>query len=131
MRNTTTSRRAILAGAAAIPALSLPAIAGTDPAFAAIEKFKAADAENEKVLMLEPARPALASADYPAWEKKNEAACYKCLDALNEMLATRPTTRAGAVALIGCLLDVWGERTDDGDMRALLQTLAKAIPRLA
>jgi hypothetical protein len=39
----TSTRRAVLAGAAAIPALSLPAIAAPDPIFAAIESHRQAE----------------------------------------------------------------------------------------
>ena len=39
----TSTRRAVLAGAAAIPALSLPVIAQSDPIFAAIKRHREAE----------------------------------------------------------------------------------------
>jgi hypothetical protein len=41
---TTATRRAILAGTAALPVLSLPAIAQADPIFAVLDRYKKAHA---------------------------------------------------------------------------------------
>ena len=84
-----TTRRAVLAGAAALPALTiipataLPAIGGTDPIFAAIERCRVAEAAG----LIEPVQPGT-----------------KDIRPAREALArTSPTTPAGLVALTGFL----------------------------
>jgi len=86
----TTTRRAVLAGAASLPALAIiPATAlaagGVDPIFAAIEEHKAADAafRDESV-----------SEEIMA-ERGEEAD-----QVLADLLATRPTTISGCVAVL-------------------------------
>jgi len=79
---TITSRRSILAGAAAVPALSLPAFAAVDPIFAAIEKHRLADARYVK--SFEP----------------HEAAVDRGEIAEFEEITARPTTAAGCAAIL-------------------------------
>jgi hypothetical protein len=83
---TTSTRRAILAGAAALPALSLPAIAGTDPIFAAIENHRRADG-------------ACGAAEPCEDEMMNEL-CDVAAKAYAALLALTPTTVAGATAVL-------------------------------
>jgi ABC-type phosphate/phosphonate transport system substrate-binding protein len=120
-----TSRRAVLAGAAALPALAVPAIAMTafaDPIFAAIDRHKTAYAEFVRVVRLEeklhetiPAErrtryhvedrynsEMIANED-PAWTKyqdawfaTNDAADERAIDLLN----VAPTSIAGVAALL-------------------------------
>jgi hypothetical protein len=109
---TTTSRRAILAGAAMFPAVSLPALAAAepDPIFAAIEKMKVTDAEHGRRCKgeLEVIGP-----EYEAWYEAQGIACYAAADARDEMLATVPTTVARAVAMVDAVLASWWGETDD------------------
>ena len=130
----TTTRRAVLAGAAALPALAIiPATVGdaggVDPIFAAIERQKQLWAKWTSVIEPKEVR----SAAYAAWEKRNETAQTAYNDGMDDLLATKPTTRAGATALITHCL------AEDSDLfcrkneptYALLRTLEKAMPALA
>jgi hypothetical protein len=94
-RNTTSlSRRAALAGAAALPALAMPAIAlttaGPDPIFAAIERHRIAHAAF------------WSCNDLPdAVDDDVMDACGTDADrALADLLTTRPTTIAGCIAVL-------------------------------
>ena len=103
---TTTSRRAILAGAAALPALAMPAIASAtvDPIFALIEahrvafprRLEAQRATGEIPLLEDPdcgeADRALHAADDEAFEADMNAAFA--------LVTVPPTTMAGVLALI-------------------------------
>ena len=104
--SSTTSRRAILAGAAMLPAISLPALAAAepDPIFAAIEKMKATDAAHGRRCEGEPE---VRGPEYEAWYEAQGIACYAAADARDEMLATVPTTVAGAVAMLDAVLAAW------------------------
>jgi hypothetical protein len=96
-----TTRRAIMAGTASLPALAAPAAAFTaGPVFAAIEQFRAAWQAHEASCADEPA---YGHPDKPAWEKRQGQACEAELDALRAMLQTRPTSKAGAVAMLKTL----------------------------
>lgn len=93
----TTTRRAILAGAAALPALALPALAAPahDPIFAAIERHRQIEgayvaACNEHV---EQARE-------PAREERVVKLCHRSSNALGELVAMTPTTVAGCAAVL-------------------------------
>jgi len=95
---TTTSRRAILAGAASLPALAIPAAAVTappDPILALIEAHKAA-------FRIRLQKLAIHFADEE--DKGAEAASNKAMDAsvsaAMSLVDTTPTTIAGVVALI-------------------------------
>jgi hypothetical protein len=102
---TTTSRRAILAGAAMLPAVSLPPLAAEpDPIFAAIEKMKVTDAEHGRRCEGEPK---VRGPEYETWYEAQGIACYVAADARDEMLATVPTTVAGAVAMMDAVLASW------------------------
>jgi len=97
---TTTTRRAILAGAAMLPALAIiPATAvvagGVDPIFAAIERHRQIEAAyvaacNEHV---EKARE-------PAREDRVVKLCHRSSNALGELVAMTPTTVAGCAAVL-------------------------------
>jgi len=136
-KHSTTTRRAVLAGAAALPALSLPALAipaQVDPVFAAIERLRRLYAEWTANIHREPSSE---SPEYNAWDQENGDTCHAYNRALDEFIATKPTTRAGAAALIAfCLADECGkfgsdnEHSDCRPTRALLRTLAAAIPTL-
>ena len=165
--NTTSlSRRAVMAGAAMLPALAVPAfagkpkitlddfrqayakldpnaqaflralasehaeveLAGADPIFAAIERQKQLWATWTSII--EPKE--VGSAAYAAYDKLNDAAQTAYNDGMDELLATKPTTRAGATALIAHCL---AEDSDlfcgkDEPTYALLRTLEKAMPAL-
>ena len=88
---TKTSRRAVLAGVAALPALSLPVIAAEpDPAFAAINRARVTYAQSDLVL-----------GSNDDWDSKVCAdANHASNHAHNVVFKTVPTTRAGAAALI-------------------------------
>jgi hypothetical protein len=90
---TRSTRRAILAGAVAIPALGIPALATElDPVFPAIERAREANA----------AVQALGSCD----DDEINAVCDMWRDAHRAAFRTVPTTAAGAVALIGYAIEV-------------------------
>ena len=90
---TTSTRRAILAGAVAIPALGIPPI-GTelDPVIPAIERAREANA----------AVQALGLCD----DDEINAVCDVWRDTHRAAFRTVPTTAAGAVALIGYAIEV-------------------------
>jgi hypothetical protein len=94
---TITTRRAILAGAVTLPALSLPAFAaGVDPVFAAIGKSHVAWERYGNVLKThDPDWDSAVCVDaHSAWTDAHEAA-----------LKTVPTTPKGAAALVAYVLD--------------------------
>ena len=90
---TTLTRRGLVAGTAALPALSSSALAVHDPAFAAIARHREAYAAHAKL--------------FNRWDGRNQdppaalarAAGNAEAKALNALLGTTPTTLAGAVAL--------------------------------
>jgi hypothetical protein len=99
--NTTTSRRAVLVGAAALPAMSLTAIAAeTDPIFAAIDNARSTRTEYSAVNNISGN---MSSSD-PGYEEA-DARTYRAGDVMWEaqhaLFDTTPTTAAGAIALIG------------------------------
>ena len=127
----TTSRRAVPAGAAALPTLSLPALAipaQVDPVFAAIERLRRLDAEWTANIHREPS---LKSPEYDAWDEENGDTCHAYNRALDEFIATKPTTRAGAVSLIAfCLADEcdkFGSDDEHSDCRPT-RTLLRVRP---
>ncbi len=128
------TRRAILAGAAALPTLAIIPVAAiaagcVDPIFAAIERQKQLWAGWDYTTHPEPP---FRSAGYAAWTKWSDAAGRAYNEAFDELLAIKPTTRAGAVALIEYCLSEGARFTNDADdPLALLETLAKALPALA
>jgi hypothetical protein len=104
-----------------------------DPVFAVIKHSERLWAEWTSVSITEPKQ--LRSPDYAAWDKRNTAAGDAYNDAFDELLATKPTTRAGAAALIAhCLSEKcrFSAGTESGGVaKTLLRTLAKAMPALA
>jgi hypothetical protein len=86
------TRRAVLAGAAALPALSVPAIAaGPDPIFAAIERHRQLEAAHISGLS------DIFDRDVEA--QSNER-CSQSFHALGELVAMTPTTPAGCAAVL-------------------------------
>jgi hypothetical protein len=126
---TTTTRRAILAGVAAVPALSLPAIAAVpDPIFAALDRCRAAwdadraagdatgnlqellpdDVRTWRWFVGQPTMPTDPAGDDPRWiaaESANALAGIEDCLATVAMVSTRPTTLPGLAALINCVRD--------------------------
>jgi hypothetical protein len=117
----TTSRRAILAGAATLPVLSVPAVAAIqtepDPIFAAIERHRSAYAEWVAALDYETALEhelpsekrrsdwsrGVVNTDDPRWID-NVVAIDKWHDekaaAMTDLVTVSPTTAAGVLALL-------------------------------
>jgi hypothetical protein len=97
---TKTSRRAILAGAAALPALTMPAVAFAaatpDPIFAALDRHRKIEAAYSAACN-EPTGD-------EATEQAREARVFKLggesSDALGELVTMTPTTVAGCAALL-------------------------------
>ena len=99
----TLSRRTVVAGAAAMPVIALPAAAATlhpDPVYAAIAKHCKLRAGYALALRryalcssFAPEGHALAAAEGAAYEAEQAA----CLD----VASTQPTTLAGVIALLG------------------------------
>jgi hypothetical protein len=130
------SRRSIVAGAAAIPALAVSAAAPAipDPAFAAIDRLWAARKAHEVVCEQEPGD--CHSPLWAEWNVGSDAACSAEWNAMEAMVQTRPTTKAGARALIAAHLkhqrdEVSGHSNTDEIDEMLLRSLAEAIPHLA
>jgi hypothetical protein len=95
----TTTRRAILAGTAALPALSLPAVAQTDPIFAALDRYKEAHAACvaafkacEDLTYETPGAKALE--DWTADLHETDS------DLMVNLLEMTPTTAAGCAAML-------------------------------
>jgi hypothetical protein len=117
MSHANLSRRAIVAGAASVPALvALPAVAAAatepDPAFAAAARLTRAWAEHGRICEAEPEND-FVSPEYTAWKKAEAAAGDEDLAALQEMIETRLTTNAGAVAIVRTYLDTYGQSGSD------------------
>jgi hypothetical protein len=109
---TTTSRRAILAGIASAPALAAPAIAlaaEPDPVFAAIDRHLARDAELHAAHNLSKGGGIKAEQDHQELVSTRDDAQ---MQALADLLTTRPTTLAGCIALLRRLQD-WLDENDD------------------
>jgi hypothetical protein len=130
MTRSNLSRRSIVAGAATLPALAIPAAAAItpDPALAAVERRQAAWKAHVAVCDQEPA---LHSPLYNEWDAKAETVCSVHSDAEWAMLRTIPTTKAGAVAMITSYLERLDVLDDNARERQLLESLAEAIPHLA
>jgi hypothetical protein len=100
---TTTSRRAILAGAAVLPALAIPAMtmlpAGADPIFAAIERHRQIEAAYVAACNAIPSAKFLTPA-INEMEKHAGNLCHRSSDALGDLVAMTPTTLAGCAALL-------------------------------
>lgn len=105
MTTSQTSRRAVLAGLAIVPTISLPAVleaaAEPDPIYAAIEAHRAAEAHYSDVC-LASGKMSRSDARLPDAEAESAAASDAAFDAATALTSTTPTMRAGlncAVAL--------------------------------
>jgi hypothetical protein len=96
----TSTRRAVLAGAAALPAISLPAIATEpDPIFAAIERHKMAFRIEQETCRAEGHMDSSAP-EYKATRAAVDVANDACNEAAYALAELEPTTKAGALALL-------------------------------
>ena len=129
MSKSTLSRRIILAGTAtSLPALAAPTAAfASDPVFAAIERYPAAQKVHVAACKNEPD---FGHPDKPAWEARQSAACGAEWEAFHAMFEIRPTTKVGAVAMLEACRDYAKDCLVE-DTHILLQTLIEAIPGLA
>jgi hypothetical protein len=84
-----------------------------DPIIAAINRYRAAMAELDEIVVREPTLPTGHPADeteeYAVWEAASHKAQDVAAAAWAYVTATQPTTVAGAIALINCYLDAWSE----------------------
>jgi len=94
----TTSRRAVLAGAAAIPALSLPAIAQADPTFAAIERHRLA--ERAYVDAWKGIDPGLETEEAERLKQRAQKLGKESWKQYAALLQVTPTTTAGCAAAL-------------------------------
>ena len=109
-QNTTPSRRAVLAGAATLPALAVPSIVqasnSPDPIFALIERHKTAyrremECGRECFNTVDaPWAPEYDAAVHAAAEAADQSATEASQDAAFALTEIQPTTIAGVVALI-------------------------------
>jgi hypothetical protein len=141
----TTSRRAILAGAASLPALALPAIAtavAADPIFAAIEAHRdleqaffalchREEAMEEAGVVLEPA-----PGDFRTLEMI--ATVNAGITARTVLATTAPTTLAGLVALLDFVVSEYERSNEevmvfDGDDETMdfVRSLARGTRAMA
>jgi hypothetical protein len=90
---------------------------GPDPVFAAVAGVRAAQEQTRSAGRRETALLASGGRNTPehdAWEAEHDAVCDKYCSALEEALSTRPTTIAGAAALVGFYLDECDSTEQDG-----------------
>jgi hypothetical protein len=84
-----------------------------DPVITAINRYRAAMTELDKIAVREPTlpngHPADDTEEYAVWETASHEAQDAAAIAWNEVTATQPTTVDGAIALINCYLEVWSE----------------------
>ena len=85
-----------------------------DPVFTAINRYRAARTEVDRIAVREPmlpnGNPADGTEEYARWETANLKATDAAATAWTEVTTTQPTTVAGAIALIECYLEIWSER---------------------
>ena len=85
-----------------------------DPVITAINRYRAARAEVDKIAVREPmlpnGHPADEMEEYAAWETASLKATDAAATAWTEVATTQPTTVAGAITLIDCYLEIWSER---------------------
>jgi hypothetical protein len=130
------NRRAILAGAATLPAISITALGSEpDPAFAAIEAYKTAfDAfiarcryEDDHV-KLEPAPDDVRTPEMVALVNSSIAT-------RQALAATVPTTMAGLVAVLKCVIeesvDQFLFEDEEEEVLIFLSSIKRAVIRLA
>jgi len=84
-----------------------------DPLITAINRYRTAMAELDKIAVREPTlpngNPADETEEYAVWETASHKAQDVAATAWAEVTATQPTTVARAIALINCYLEVWSE----------------------
>ena len=84
-----------------------------DPVIIAINRYRAASAELDKIAVREPTlpngNPADETEEYALWETASHKAQDVAAANWAEVTTTQPTTVAGAVALINCCLEIWSE----------------------
>jgi hypothetical protein len=110
----------------------------TDPVITAINRYRAARAELDKIAVREPTlpngNPADETEEYAAWETASHKAQDVAATAWAEVTATQPTTVAGAIALINCYLEIWSEHPIRADhqpsgvlkiLRSFLRSIAE------
>jgi hypothetical protein len=90
-----------------------------DPIFPAIEKSTAAWQE---CVVICDSEPPLGASDYAAWHEQEERVAREFEEAFQAMLATQPTTRLGALALIDIFLETESATLDNGCL-ALMERL--------
>jgi hypothetical protein len=141
MKTDRATRRAVLAGAAALPALAMPAVAGlaaTDPVFALIDAHKRARAESiakgqeslrrEDQLKKEgvPFRKIIKTCD-----SIGEQECKADNAALDALFRCEPTTSAGLAALLAYVVEEERAYPDGHVLIAVIATAGRAAKRLA
>jgi hypothetical protein len=88
----------------------------------AINRYRAAVAELDKIAVREPTLPNRHPADeteeYAVWETANHEAQDAAAIAWNEVTAAQPTTVAGTIALINCYLEIWSEHPSRAEHQA-------------
>jgi hypothetical protein len=128
--STAMNRRAILAGAAALPTATIPALAAEpDPIFAAIEVHRAAWAALEKGCSR------LSDTSTPESEAEFDRLNDAVEEAAGTLVDTQPTTMAGAVALLRYAAEYEGkgdtfeglEDEDDGKMKPWSYFMHRAL----
>ena len=121
----THSRRAILAGIAAMPALAAPALAlsGPDPIFAAIETHRATWAD------LSARCSALDAADTPEAEAELSRIMAVDNEAAGELADAKPVTLAGAIALLRHSVEFSEEYAFEDDEDDKMKPLSYFIER--
>jgi hypothetical protein len=86
----------------------------SDPVIIAINRYRAARAEVDKIAVREPmlpnGNPADETEEYATWETANLKATNATAITWTEVATTQPTTMVGAIALIDCYLEIWSER---------------------
>ena len=109
----------------------------SDPAIIAINRYRAANAELDKISVREPTlpngNPADETEEYAVWETASHKAQDVAATAWAEVMATQPTTAAGAIALINCYLEIWSEHPIKSEHQAsgALKTLRSFLGSIA
>ena len=114
----------------------------SDPVIIAINRYRAATAELDKIAVREPTLPngAEETEEYAVWETASHKAQDVAATAWAEVTATQPTTVAGAIALINCYLEIWSEHPIKAEhqasgalkiLRSFLRSIAEwGVPNL-
>ena len=109
-----------------------------DPVITAINRYRAARNEVDRIAVREPTlpngNPADETEEYAAWEAARLKAADAAAVAWTELATIRPTTGAGAIALINCYLEIWSEQPSKVDYREVsgaLKTLRAFLRSIA